>query len=264
MPAGQLADGVVIAGVGEHDADVGQRRLHERDGHVAVGELPVEGVDVVDLDDPRRLRRRHGRAEVAAPGDDPAVGRDPGEGLVDRAVVVVVVDEDLRPARDVPGEPDREPVGVGRRERELPVPEPEPPAELVGGDDRVLGGQHVGDPAAELALDGRDRRGGPVAGHGPGVAEAEVDVLVPVDVAEPGTRRLVDEQRVRAGPADHPVHRDAVEQGALGALEQRPRPRVGPFERGRLGGHEALEAESVQGPARHRSSSSARPCRTLR
>ena len=38
--------------------------------------------------------------------------------------------------------------------------------------------------------------------------------------------RRVDEQRVGARPLDHPVHRDAVEQRALGPLEQLPRARV--------------------------------------
>ena len=182
----------------------------------------------------------------------PPSGRDPGERLVDRAVVVVVVDEDLRSARDVAGEPDREPVGVGRRERELPVPQAESSPELVGRDDRVLGRQHVGDPAAELALDGGDRGGGAVAGHRPGVAEAEVDVLVAVDVAEPGAGGLVDEQRERAGPADHPVHRDAVEERSLRPLEQLARSGVGLFEPPGLVAHEAFEPGSVQGPARHR------------
>ena len=51
---------------------------------------------------------------------------------------------------------------------------------------------------------GRLRR---VAGHRARVAEAEVDVLVAVDVAEPRTCGLRCEDGEAAGPADHPRHR---------------------------------------------------------
>ena len=107
-----------------------------------------------------------------------------GERLVDRAVVVVVVDDDLRPARDVAGQAQGEPVGVGGRDRELPPRQAEPPAELVARRDRVLDREHEGDPAPELALDSSDRRTRRVAGHRAGVTEAEVDVVVSVDVLD--------------------------------------------------------------------------------
>ena len=138
--------------------------------------------------------------------------------LVDRAVVAVVVDDDLAAAGDVAGEPEREPVGVGGRQGELPGRQAEPARELLAGPDGVLGREHVGDAAAELALDGGDRRARAVAGHRPGVAEAEVDVFVAVDAGEAGAGGLVDEQRKRAGPLDHPVHRHAVEERGLGPL----------------------------------------------
>ena len=65
----------------------------------------------------------------------------------------------------------------------------EAPSQLLADPGRVLGREHVGDPAAELALDGGDRRRRAVAGHRAGVAEAEVDVVVAVDAAEVGARR---------------------------------------------------------------------------
>ena len=129
-----------------------------------------------------------------------AVRLEAGERLVHGAVVVVVVDEDLRPPGDVAGEPDREPVRVGRGERELPPADAEPALELVGGDDRVLGREHVGDAATHLALDGADRGLGAVPGHRARVAQAEVDVLVPVDVREVRAARGLHEQRDRALP----------------------------------------------------------------
>ena len=97
MLARQLADRVVVAGIGQDDADVGEGRLERarRRRRRAASSRSRASRSLI-CDDARGLGRRHGRAEVAAPGDDAAIGREPGERLVDRAVVVVVVDEDLR------------------------------------------------------------------------------------------------------------------------------------------------------------------------
>ena len=89
---------------------------------------------------------------------------------------------------------------------------------------RVLDRQHEGDALAQLALDGRDRRGGRVTGHRAGVAEAEVDVVVAVDVLEVGAAAPISTNSGKPpGPLDHPVHRHAVEQRALGPLVERHR-----------------------------------------
>src|SRR5262245_41618229 len=53
--------------------------------------------------------------------------------------------------------------------------------------------------------------------HGTRVAEAEVDVLVAVDVDQPGPGRLGHVDRVRRGPLGHPAHRHPAEQHRLGA-----------------------------------------------
>ena len=72
-----------------------------------------------------------------------------------------------------------------------------------------------------------------IVGAGPWPAIAPVsprqrsDVLVAVDASEAGARRLVDEERERRRPLDHPVHRDAVEEGAPGPLVERGGARVG-------------------------------------
>ncbi len=64
-----------------------------------------------------------------------------------------------------------------------------------------------------------------MAGHRTGVAEAEVDVLVAVDIGEAGAVSLVEEERKGARPAGHPCHRHAAEQvGArVGGHLRRPR-----------------------------------------
>jgi hypothetical protein len=59
-----------------------------------------------------------------------------------------------------------------------------------------------------------------VAGHGSGVAEAEVGVAVAVDVEEVRALGLAHEGRKCSGPLDHPVHGDASEQRLAGAFEE--------------------------------------------
>ena len=117
---GQLAHPGEVALVREHDADVGQRGLHEDRGDVAVGEGRLQGREVVEGHHPGRQGHVHLRAERAGAGDH-LVAVEHGQGLVDGAVVAPVHHRDLRPAGQVPGEAQHEPVGVGRRHRHLPA-----------------------------------------------------------------------------------------------------------------------------------------------
>ena len=90
------------------------------------------------------------------------------ERLVDRAVVAPVEDEDLRPAGDVPREPDREAVRVGRGERELPArqrrsagsaPPPTQSASSLGSISRDPARRLLGDRAhASAPASGRSSR----------------------------------------------------------------------------------------------------------
>ena len=183
-PAGELADRVEIAGLGQHDPDVRQRGLDEHGGDIAVRERGLRAPST-SLNSTTRVVWATSTCGPTEPrtGTTAPVLVEHGDRLVDRAVVAVVVDDDLAPAGDVAGEAEREPVRVRGRQRELPGRQPEPPGELLAGPDGVLGREHVGDAAAQLALDGGDRRGRAVAGHRAGVAEAEVDVVVAVDAA---------------------------------------------------------------------------------
>ena len=145
VPAGQLAQRVVVAGVREHDADVGQRGLAQ-DGRDLTGrERLLQPVDVVELHGDRGLGRVDRRADVAAPGDRTPRVVQRRERLVDAAVVAEVVHDDLAPAGEVPGVAHGVPVGVGRGQGELPQRQPEPPPQLGRDHHGVLGGQHRGD-----------------------------------------------------------------------------------------------------------------------
>ncbi len=225
VAARDLPHRVEVAGLGEHDPDVGERRLHQQAGHVALRQPPVQGVRVVEGDDRRGLGHGHLRPQRARPWHDPVTVQH-GQGLVDRAVVAPVHHRDPGPPGQVAREPQHEPVGVGGRHRQLPGGQPEPAYQLVGDPRGVRGGQHRGDAARGLRGqrlgDLRER----VAGHRAGVAQAEVDVVVPVHVGQPGTGRRLDEHREPARPPGHPRHRHAGEQRALRVGRERGRARV--------------------------------------
>ena len=208
--AGELAQPVVKPGLRQHDADVRQRRLGQHASDVTVLEFPLESHEVVPLDDAGRLRQWNRRANVPLSRDDRAPV-EAGESLVDGAVVAPVEDEDLRPAGQLAGEPDRESIGVRRRQRELPARKSETARQLLTHPERVLARQHQGDSMGGLlrhSAHGRLRR---VPGHRACVPEAEVDVLVPVDVAEAGALSIGGKHGKAARPTDHPRHRDAGE-----------------------------------------------------
>ena len=54
--AGQRAQAVVEAGRGQHHAAIGQHRLGDHAGDVAVGQRSLERRQIVELDDLRVLR----------------------------------------------------------------------------------------------------------------------------------------------------------------------------------------------------------------
>ena len=182
-------------------------------------------VEVVELHDLRRQRRVNGRPDIpGARPHDAVLGRR--ERLVDRPVVAPVEDEHLPAAGHLTGEPQCEAVRVGRGQRELPEREPEAPRQLLADPGRVLGRKHRRRAARRLGSERLDDRLRRVPGHRARVAEAEVDVLVAVDVDDPRALRLLDEHREAARPASHPAHRDAEQERRAGALAQLERTRM--------------------------------------
>ena len=127
----------------------------------------------------------------------------------------------------------------------------EAPGQPSATGDRVLGRQHERRPACAPGRQTARRSGRRVPGHRAGVAEAQVDVLVSVDVGEAGARCLGDEDRERARPLDHPVHRHAGQERAAGALVQRLRARVQLDEPGLLAGLQRGQAAAVHGRPGH-------------
>ena len=206
----ELAHRGVVVRVRQDDPDVGQRRLHENGSDVTAGEHPLQRIDVVEGHHGGGLGERHGSADVATPRHDLARVIQRRIGLIDGAVVRVVVHDDAGSLRHLPGVADERAVGIGRRERELPDGHPEALRHELGDDRRILRGQHERRPAGELSGDRRDRGGGRVPAHRPRVTEAEVDVVDAIEAGEVRPRRRLDVHRPRSGPLRHPEHRHAI------------------------------------------------------
>ncbi len=149
------------------------------------------------------------------------------EGFVHATVIAPVVDQDLATAGNLTGQPNGKAVGISSAECELPIGQAEALLQFFADPDGIFAGQHQRDPASQLLLHrgncGRRR----VAGHGAGVAEAEIDVAMPVHVEQLGAVSLAHERRESAGPFCHPIHGHSAKQRFAGALEQGPR--FGPF-----------------------------------
>ena len=164
---------------------------------------------VVELDDARELREVGHLPEQPRTHYGAAVD-EPHEGLVHRAVVAAVEHQDLRASGDGACHAQRKAVGVGGGCGDLPVRQAEALGEQASDRDRVLGGQHVGEAAGRLPRDGLGHGGRRVAEHRAGVAQAEIRVLVAVDVAQQRAACFFHDERERHRPVAHPVHRHAV------------------------------------------------------
>ena len=174
---------VEIAGLGQHDADVRQRRLHQHGGDVAVVQRPLQRVEVVE----RHHRVVERRVDLGAdcPGRRTTwPGRPGSPRLVDRAVVAPVHHRDLRPTREMPGEAQHEPVRVGRASSPTATsgartggPVPRRPRRRPPAGSIVVSPIDAWRSIASATAQ-------PWPRHRTGVAEAQVDVLDAVDVDE--------------------------------------------------------------------------------
>ena len=205
-----------VAGVGQDDAHVRSCRLGQHARHIAVRQLALEGSEVVELDDARRYRWVDSRPDVAGLLRRNAIlERD--DRLVDGAVIAVVHNQHLRPTGQLATRAQNPAIGVRSRQREGPLGQTKAPCKLACDPDRILGWQHRRD-APELAnpvLHGRNHRVGRVPRHRAGVAKAEIDQLVAIDVDDAIALGPLEEDDVLADPDLHPLHRDATNQVCL-------------------------------------------------
>ena len=216
--ARELAQRMVVAGNGMHDANVGQGRLSQHAGYVAVSERLFKSGDIVEFHDARGHGRIDRWADVAASRSGSAIGMKRDESFIDRTVVTPIEDEDFCAAGNLAREANRETVSVGGSQRKLPVGQAEALLQFFGDKDGIFGGQHEGDAAFDLLLDGFGGGEGRMSGHGARVAEAEVHIAMAVDIVEVRALGVADNGWKSSSPLHHPVHGDAGEQRLLAAL----------------------------------------------
>ncbi|MNF62030.1 hypothetical protein D3C84_436990 [compost metagenome] len=217
--AGQFAQALHVAGLGQDHADIGHRRLAEHRGDVALGQGRFQRGEVVEG------HRAAVAGQVVGLADQPGAVHGAAfaathHDVVHRAVVAAIeYQQHLAPGNGA-GPAHYEAVGVGGGGRYLPVGQAETFGQQLAGDHGVFAGKHGGQAVGALFGDGAGDGLGGVAEHAAGVAQAEVHVLVAVHVMETRAFGVVHEQRAGGGPVAHPVHGHAAEQRMAGALGQ--------------------------------------------
>ena len=140
-----------------HDADIGHRGLGQHACHISRDQSRLERR-------PRSLNSTTLVVTAGSTGGPMLPGRGPGcsvgvkrdEGLIHRAVIAPVEDQNLGASCDLPRQADGESVRVGGGERELPVGQAESLLQFFGDENRVFAGQHQRDAAPHLLFDGFD------------------------------------------------------------------------------------------------------------
>lgn len=99
-----------------------------------------QGIDVIELHQPRGLLMMHGVGMDPAAGDHPLLSVQLHLRFVDAAVIVPIERDDLVPTRDHSAQADDEPVGVGGGGGHLPVGQAESSSKFLTRPYRVLCG----------------------------------------------------------------------------------------------------------------------------
>ena len=206
-----------------HDAHIRHRRLGQHAGNILGSQRPFQCAHIVELHDLGRDCRIHRRPNVPAPWSRCPVGLQCDERLIHRPVIAPVKDQNLRPPRDLPRQPDRKPIRVGSGERELPIGQKKSLLQFLGHENRIFPGQHQRDAASRLLFHRLDRGGRRMSRHRPCIAQAKVGVTMPVHIEEVSPLRLPHERRKRSCPLHHPVHGNACQQRLSRPLKQRLR-----------------------------------------
>ena len=109
----------------------------------------------------------------------------------------------------------------------MPVRQAEASREFFADPERVFSRKHECDSLLRLVRNCIDGGCGRMAGHRAGIAEAEIDILVAVNVSEVRAVSFRNEDWKFAGPFFHPIHGYAAEERALGAFVERGGSRAG-------------------------------------
>ena len=237
--AGQLAAFLHEARVGQDHADIGHGRLAQQGADVALGQRRFQRLDVVERDGAAVFGQVVGLADQAGAVHGLAVAAAHHHVVHGAVVAAVEHQQGLAPGHRA-GPAQHVAVGVGGGGGDLPERQAEARGQQFAADHGVFARQHGGQAVVGLLGDGLGDRVRRVAKHGAGVAQAEVDVLVAVDVIKAGALGALDEQRAGRRPVGHPVHRHAGVQRAARAFGQGDGLRIAFEETGALAGGEGF------------------------
>ena len=160
-------------------------------------------------------------AQCSRPRTCHSIPAERDECFVDGAVIAPIENQDLGASGDLPSQPDREAICIGRGQRKLPVRKIESLLQFFGDENRVFARQHQRDAAPQLLFNRLYGRRWRVSGHGSGIAQAEIDVAVPVDVEEVRALCLAHKRRKGSSPFRHPVHGYAAQAAICCARSNR-------------------------------------------
>ena len=210
MAAGDVADGLEVARLGQHDAEVHHRRFHDHAGGLAalLGEPldpALHRAGVVERDRDRQVddglrnaRAVRQRGEVLVVSDLVVLDADRDHHAVVMSVVGAEDLDDRLAAGGAAGDADGVHRGLRPAVREAPLRQPPAAGELITYDDRVLGRRREVRAGRVALVDRGADRGMAVTLDHRAEAVVEVPHLVAVDVphARPGPALQVDGPRV--------------------------------------------------------------------
>lgn len=132
--AGQLAQGGVEPRVRQHNTDVGHSRLGQHTGHIAGRQGCFQAGAVVKFHYFGRHRGIDRRADIAgARAGHTVIQRN--EGLIYRAMIAPVKDQNFGPLGNLAGNANGKAIGIGGSQRKLPVGQPKTALQLLAHPD---------------------------------------------------------------------------------------------------------------------------------
>ena len=219
MARASFAQRFQIARLGQDHADIGHRRFGQHAGHIAFGQRRFERSQIVEFDHHGVLAQIVNLPDQATPQFRHAITQI-DKHIIDRAVIAAVEHQHLVAPGDPPAPADHRTVGLAGARRDLPERQFEACRQFIRHHHRIFGGQHESQPARGLPRDCRGDRGGRMAEHRSGVAQAEIVIAVAVCIPQLCPLRTVGKQRAGRAPIEHPVERDTPMPVARGRLGQ--------------------------------------------
>ena len=241
VPARQFPQGLVEARRGQHHAAVGHHRFGQYAGIFAGGQGRFQRGEVVEGDASTVQSKICCLAHEPGTIGHLAVCFETHHRVLDLPVVAVVEHQHAFAPGDGTGPTKYATVGVAGRHGDLPPRQAEAGSKQRAHFRGDCTGQHGSQPLGHLRLQGSHHRWRRMTEHGAGVAEAEVDIRIPVHVGERGAGSTGHMQGFGRAPVLHPVQRHAAQPVVTGLFRQRQTARMQFAKTLTLGAEELLQ-----------------------